>query len=136
MLSDYVQAKNSTFSLTELYAKAINKQFVNISYEQQNFHDLLTHLNQDNDPRWILFIAPPGRPNFRFLQQAGIDKSRVITLDASKVKDTTEMLKSTLKSNNYATVISWLNDLDNDLQTELETYSRSSETDCFVYCKQ
>ena len=35
--------------------------------------------------KWILFIAPPGKPKFDFLAAAGIEKSRIITLNETHV---------------------------------------------------
>ncbi|WP_372882609.1 SulA-like leucine-rich domain-containing protein [Psychromonas sp.] len=136
MLSNYLQAKNKSNSANTKPIQLNAKNYLTVSYDLENYHALLTHLNTDPDQRWILFIAPPGKPNFTFLQQSGIHKSRVLTLDANKVKDSLTLLKSTLQSNNYSTVIAWLNQTDIPLQNELQDYCRASQTSCFVYCKQ
>lgn len=136
MLSNYVRAKNKKNSTTNELTQLNNKSYLNLSYDLENYHNLLAHMNNDPDQRWILFIAPPGRPNFSFLQRSGIHKSRVITLDAHKVKDSLTLLKSTLQSNNYSTVITWLNGIDKRLQSELQGYCQTTRTNCFVYCKQ
>lgn len=108
--------------------------YLNLSYDLENYHALLTHIAKAEDPRWILFIAPPGKPNFTFLQQAGIHKSRVITLPQSKISNQTELLKTALKSHNYSTVITWLTHCDNTLQNELNDLAAQSASCCFVYC--
>ncbi|MFT7053633.1 MAG: cell division inhibitor SulA, partial [Psychromonas sp.] len=54
----------------------------------------------------------------------------------NKVKDSLTLLKSTLQSNNYSTVITWLSEIDKTLQAELRGYCQESRTNCFVYCKQ
>ncbi len=136
MLSNYLQAKNKGNSAKQNLARLKEQNFLTVSYDLENYHALLTHMNTDPDQRWILFIAPPGKPNFTFLQQSGIHKSRVLTLDANKVKDSLTLLKSTLQSNNYSTVIVWLNQIDTPLQNELQSYCQASQTNCFVYCKQ
>jgi cell division inhibitor SulA len=140
MLSNYMQANNKTNSAnneSNNESKQLSrKNYLNVSYNLANYHDLLAHMNNDQDQRWILFIAPPGKPNFSFLQRSGIHKSRVLTLDAYKVKDSLTLLKSTLQSNNYSIVITWLSEIDKTLQRELLGYCKASRTSCFVYCKQ
>ncbi|HEY7866117.1 MAG TPA: SulA-like leucine-rich domain-containing protein [Psychromonas sp.] len=136
MLFNYMQAKNKTNSANNKLTPISSKNYLNVSYNLDNYHALLAHMNNDQDQRWILFIAPPGKPNFSFLQQSGIHKSRVLTLDANKVKDSLTLLKSTLQSNNYSTVITWLSEIDKTLQDELRGYCQESRTNCFVYCKQ
>ncbi|MFT6924761.1 MAG: cell division inhibitor SulA [Psychromonas sp.] len=136
MLFNYMQAKNRSNSTNNELTQLNNKNYLNVSYNLDNYHQLLTHMNNDHDQRWILFIAPPGKPNFTFLQQSGIHKSRILTLDANKVKDSLTLLKSTLQSNNYSTVITWLSEIDKTLQGELQGYCRANKTNCFVYCKQ
>ena len=86
MLSNYVQVqaeiqKQTPYSLANFNATP----YLNLSYDLENYHALFTHITKDQDPRWILFIAPPGKPNFTFLQQAGIHKSRIITLPQNKI---------------------------------------------------
>jgi cell division inhibitor SulA len=110
--------------------------YLTLSYNLENYYSLLSHIKQDSDPRWILFIAPPGRPNFTFLQQAGIPKSRIITLPASKISNPRELLKTTLKSGNYATVVTWLTECDQTLQNEINTLAEQTNSCCFVYCAQ
>jgi cell division inhibitor SulA len=136
MLSNYMQAKNKINSADNESQQLSHENYLNVSYNLANYHALLTHMNNDQDQRWILFIAPPGKPNFSFLQRSGIHKSRVLTLDAHKVKDSLTLLKSTLQSNNYSTVITWLSEIDKTLQRELQGYCKASSTNCFVYCKQ
>ncbi|ABM03976.1 hypothetical protein Ping_2235 [Psychromonas ingrahamii 37] len=136
MLSNCMQAKNKIKSENNKSLHLSRKNHVNVSYNLANYHALLAHMNNDQDQRWILFIAPPGKPNFSFLQRSGIHKSRVLTLDAHRVKDSLTLLKSTLQSNNYSTVITWLSEIDKTLQAELQGYCQTSKTNCFVYCKQ
>ena len=136
MLFNDVQAKNRKNATSKKFTQLRAKNHLTVSYDLENYHALLTHMNTDQDQRWILFIAPPGKPNFNFLQQSGIHKSRVLTLDANKVKDSLTLLKSTLQSNNYSTVIAWLNQIDVPLQKELQSYCQTSNTNGFVYCKQ
>lgn len=136
MLFNYMQAKNKTNPANNELTQLNSKNYLNVSYNLDNYHALLAHMNNNQDQRWILFIAPPGKPNFSFLQQSGIHKSRVLTLDAHKVKDSLTLLKSTLQSNNYSTVITWLSEIDKTLQAKLLGYCQASRTNCFIYCKQ
>ena len=137
MLSNYVQVQAKIPKQTHDSLISLNgSPYLNLSYDLENYHALLTHIAKDQDPRWILFIAPPGKPNFTFLQQAGINKSRILTLGQSKITNQTELLKTALKSNNYATVITWLNGCDQELQDEINELGASSNSKCFIYCTQ
>jgi len=137
MLSNYVQVQTKIPKQTHDSLASFNgSSYLNLSYDLENYHTLLTHITKDNDPRWILFIAPPGKPNFSFLQQAGINKSRIITLGQGKITDQTELLKAALSSNNYSTVITWLNGCDQALQDEINVLRAASKSTCFIYCAQ
>lgn len=135
MLSNYVQVqaeiqKQPAYSLAKFNAAP----YLHLSYDLENYHTLLTHITKDQDPRWILFIAPPGKPNITFLQQAGIHKNRIITLPQNKINNQTALLKTALKSHNYATVITWLTHCDDTLQNEINELAAQSASSCFVYC--
>ncbi|MFT6987333.1 MAG: cell division inhibitor SulA [Psychromonas sp.] len=137
ILSNYMQVQAKIAKQTQdLLINFNGSPYLNLSYDLENYHTLLTHIAKDQDPRWILFIAPPGKPNFTFLEQAGINKSRIISLGQSKITDQTELLKTALKSNNYATVITWLNGCDQTLQDEINALAASSNSTCFIYCTQ
>ncbi|MEL0661212.1 hypothetical protein V6255_19160, partial [Psychromonas arctica] len=64
---------------------------------------------QDNG--WILFLAPPGKPNTQLFQKAGVDKRRVLMIDSSNVGDNLSLLSTLLKSRSYCTVVTWVNEL-------------------------
>ena len=135
MLSSYMQAKTQqqpSEGLTDVH----NQSLFTLSYDLENYYSLLSHIAQDSEQRWILFIAPPGKPNVSFLQQAGIHKNRIITLPQNKIGDHAQVLKSALKSANYSTVVTWLTDCDKILQNELNTLAIQSQSRCFVYCTQ
>ena len=135
MLTNYVQVKNQQQTCKPLSSIKL-LPYLTISYDLENYYSLLSHISQDTDQRWILFIAPPGKPNFTFLQQAGIHKSRIITLPQSKITNQTELLKTALKSHNYSTVITWLTHCDKTLQNEINDLAAQSASSCFVYCAQ
>jgi len=138
MLSSYqLQTNSKPFDVTlaSRSTQSVMKRLT-LSYDLNNYQTLLTHLQTSEDPRWILFIAPPGKPNFQFLQQAGIDKSRVITLQQKQIDDTDKLFKDALCSNNYAAVIRWVSTCDNDLMNEINQLTQVSNTHCFVYCAQ
>lgn len=137
MLSSYVQVQTKIPKQTHDSLTSFNgSPYLNLSYDLENYHTLLAHITKDNDPRWILFIAPPGKPNFSFLQQAGINKSRIITLGQGKITDQSELLKAALTSNNYATIVTWLNECDQPLQDEINRLGEASNSTCFIYCAQ
>ena len=135
MLTNYVQVKNQQQTRKPLSSIKL-LDYLTISYDSENYHALLTHITEAHDPRWILFIAPPGKPNYKFLQQAGIHKSRIITLPQSKITNHTELLKTALESHNYSTVITWLTDCDKALQNEINDLAAQSDSCCFIYCTQ
>ena len=137
MLSNYVQVQTEVQKQTLYSLAGFNTTpYLTLSYDSENYHALLTHITKSQDPRWLLFIAPPGKPNYKFLQQAGIHKSRIITLPQSKITNHTELLKAALKSRNYSTVITWLNDCDKALQNEINALATQSDSSCFIYCAQ
>lgn len=107
-----------------------------VSYDLNNYQPLLQHLQNTTDPRWILFIAPPGKPNFQFLQQAGINKSRIITLTQKQLTDADKIFKDALASNNYAAVVNWTTHCNKPLTNEINQLTQDSKTHCFVYCSQ
>ncbi len=133
MLTTYMQAQTQQQTATTAAALDL-LPYLTLSYDLENYYPLLTHIRQDSDQRWILFIAPPGRPNFAFLQQAGIHQKRIITLPQSKISDHAELLKAALSSRNYSTVITWLSDCDKALQNELHDLAQQSNSRCLVYC--
>lgn len=110
--------------------------YLTLSYDLENYYPLFSHIKQDMDQRWILFIAPPGKPNISFLTQAGVHKSRIITLPQSKINNHSELLKSALKSHNYSTVITWLTNCDRILENEINALAAQSDCRCFIYCTQ
>lgn len=138
MLSSYQQqTNNNSFNLSmasQQRDEQVNR--LTLSYDLNNYQALLSHLQTSDDPRWILFIAPPGKPNFQFLQQAGINKSRVITLSQKQIDDPETLFKSALSSNNYAAVVHWTNNCDKALVNEINNLTNASKTHCFVYCSQ
>lgn len=135
MLSTYMQTITQQQPSQSITDHNTQPHFT-LSYDLKNYQSLLTHIAQDSEQRWILFIAPPGKPNITFLQQAGIHKNRIITVPQSKIGNQTELLKAALKSANYSTVITWLTDCNTNLQNELNTLATQSKSNCFVYCTQ
>lgn len=112
------------------------QEFAHISYDLNNYHQLLEHIANDEDSRWILFIAPPGKPNVNFLTQAGINRNRIITLPQNKIEDAQELLKAALTSNNYSTIVTWVNKCDAPAQKKINMLAQESNTNCFMYCAQ
>ncbi|WP_160061283.1 SulA-like leucine-rich domain-containing protein [Psychromonas sp. L1A2] len=109
---------------------------VNVHYQENNYQALLEHIQTGQDHGWILFLAPPGKPNTQFFQNAGIDKSRVLMIDSNKVRDNLSLLSTLLKSNNYCTVVTWVNELTETTRLTIEADAKSTNTSCFIYCKQ
>ncbi len=138
MLSSYQpQTNNKLFDATlASQSSQAKKDRLTLGYDLNNYQSLLTHLQNSDDPRWILFIAPPGKPNFQFLQQAGINKSRVITLTQKQIGNSEKLFKQALSSNNYATVIRWVSRCDNTAIDEINQLTATSNTHCFIYCAQ
>jgi len=138
MLSSYQQqADNNAFNLNTLnVVRTCSPKRLTLSYDLNNYQPLLTHLQTSDDPRWILFIAPPGKPNFQFLQQAGINKSRIITLSPKQLNNPEKIFKDALASNNYAAVIHWVNSEQKPSINEINQLTEDSNTHCFVYCAQ
>jgi|GEM_PF-3437164 len=108
---------------------------VNVHYQENNYQALLEHIQMGQDQGWILFLAPPGKPNTQFFQNAGIDKNRVLMIDSNKVGDNLALLSTLLKSNNYCTVVTWVNELSAALRLTIEADAQLTNTSCFIYCK-
>lgn len=139
MLSTFIKAAQAgNFLLDEEFNKYHNKapELLEISYQQNSLEDLLNHLNKRPQQGWILFLAPPGKPNKTLFEQAGIDKNRIIMIDANKVKNDFNMLSTLLQSKNYCTIVSWQNELNEQQQQQLKEDCEESETSCFIYSKQ
>ncbi|MEG3755642.1 SulA-like leucine-rich domain-containing protein [Psychromonas arctica] len=111
-------------------------KLVNVHYQENNYQNLLTHMQMGEDKGWILFLAPPGKPNTQFFQAAGIDKSRVLMIDSSKVDDQLTLLSNLLKSSNYCTVVTWVNELTEQTRSIIEEDAQQTNTSCFIYCNQ
>ena len=86
MLTNYIQTKTQQVSCGTAASSNVLSNLT-LSYDLNNYYSLLSHIAQDEEQRWILFIAPPGKPNATFLQQAGIHKNRIITLPQNKMAD-------------------------------------------------
>lgn len=140
MLSTIITAAQTTPSLlNDFQIKEVSdtkNPLVNIHYQQNDYQALLDYICNGDDQGWILFLAPPGKPNTSFFEQAGIDKNRVLMIDSSKVNNNLDMLSTLLKSNNYCTVVTWLNELTEETRSTIETDAASTNTSCFIYCKQ
>jgi len=115
---------------------SVNADLVNVHYQENNYQKLLSHIQEGEDQGWILFLAPPGKPNTQFFQEAGIDKSRVLMIDSSKVNDQLTLLSALLKSNNYCTVVTWINELSIQARSVIEADAQQTNTSCFIYCNQ
>lgn len=138
MLSSYQQqTKPNAFNLNRSNSMpSYTPTRLTLSYDLNNYHPLLNHLQTSDDPRWILFIAPPGKPNFQFLQQAGINKSRIITLNQKQIADPDKLFKDALRSNNYAAIIRWVKSDNKPSINEINQLTEQSNTHCFIYCSQ
>lgn len=139
MLTSYQQQvdKNAfNFNAATTSVATFKPTRLTLSYDLNNYQTLLSHLQASDDPRWILFIAPPGKPNFHFLQQAGINKSRIITLTQKQLADPDKIFKEALASNNYAAVIRWVSSENKPSINEINQLTAESNTQCFVYCAQ
>ena len=138
MLSRYQQqTKNNSFAFNiEALSQDNSTNRLTLSYDLNNYQPLLSHLQTSKDSRWILFIAPPGKPNFQFLQKSGINKSRVIKLKQKQLNDPEQLFKDALSSNNYAAVIRWVNQCDKSVIDDINQLTEHSNTHCFIYCAQ
>jgi len=138
MLSTLLTATQTNPYLLSNYEDDSKKSsaLVNVHYQENNYQALLEHIQTGQDHGWILFLAPPGKPNTQFFQNAGIDKSRVLMIDSNKVRDNLSLLSTLLKSNNYCTVVTWVNELTETTRLTIETDAKSTNTSCFIYCKQ
>ena len=138
MLSKLIKTTQTNTYLLNNYERstASKKPLVNVQYQDNDYQALLEHIQNGPAQGWILFLAPPGKPNTQFFQQAGIDKNRVLMIDSNKVKDNLELLSTLLKSNNYCTVVTWVNTLTKDARLSVEAHAKSTDTSCFIYCKQ
>jgi len=109
---------------------------VNVHYQQNDYNALLDYIKSGSDQGWILFVAPPGKPSTAFFEQAGINKSRILMIDSSKVDDNLALLSTLIKSGNYGTIVTWLNDLSETARLTLSEDAHTTNTGCFIYCNQ
>lgn len=136
MLSTLLTSTQATPCLLRDYDDSLKpNSLVNVHYQENNYQALLEHIQTGKDQGWILFLAPPGKPNTQFFQNAGIDKNRVLMIDSNKVGDNLALLSTLLKSNNYCTVVTWVNALSEALRLTIEADAQLTNTSCFIYCK-
>jgi len=137
MLSKLIKTTQAAPYLLHDYEQTplASNSLVNVQYQQNDYQTLLEHIQKDNDQGWILFLAPPGKPNTQFFVNAGIDKSRMLMIDANKVVDNLSLLSTLLQSNNYCTVVAWVNELSASTQKSIEADAELTNTSCFIYCK-
>ena len=139
MLRNLMPVKNiPLFTMPTVSSRFYNVKsaYVNVSYDLNNYATLLDRLVQNKSSKWILFIAPPGKPKFDFLEAAGVAKSRVITLNEQQFSNKNELLISSLKSGNYSAVISWQSACNKEQKVMLEEYATTTKTECFLFCDQ
>lgn len=110
-------------------------QWLNVQYQENNYQPLLTQMQQHEDNRWILFVAPPGKPSKQFLLQAGIDSARVLIIDSTKVNDKLSLLCTLLQSKNFATIVTWLPFLSPITEAQIKKEAALSHTHCHIYCQ-
>ncbi|MEL0630514.1 hypothetical protein [Psychromonas aquatilis] len=138
MLSRSIEATRTNPYLLNDYDQTVkeNGTLVHVHYQENNYHSLLSHIQNQQDQGWILFLAPPGKPNTAFLKNAGIDKSRILMIDSSKVGDHLSLLSTLLTSDNYCTVVTWVDELTTTTRLLIEANASQTNTSCFIYCKQ
>lgn len=137
MLSTLIKTTQSNdYELADFNKRSIQENtLVNVDYQQNNYQTLLEQLQNGDERGWILFLAPPGKPSTDFFKQAGVDKSRVLIIDSSKVENNLALLSTLLKSNNYNTIVTWVNELTEQTRLSIEADAESTNTRCFIYCK-
>ncbi|MEJ6077687.1 hypothetical protein MT391_03930 [Vibrio sp. 1-Bac 57] len=137
MLSRLIKTTQATPYLLNDYDQnpLASSSLVNVQYQQNDYQALLEHIQKGSDQGWILFLAPPGKPNTQFFENAGIDKSRMLMIDANKVADNLSLLSTLLQSNNYCTVVTWVNELSEQTRLSIQADAELTNTSCFIYCK-
>ena len=137
MLSRLIKTTQATPYLLHDYDQPplASSSIVNVQYQQNDYQALLEHIQKGSDQGWILFLAPPGKPNTQFFENAGIDKSRMLMIDANKVADNLSLLSTLLQSNNYCTVVTWVNELSEQTRLSIQADAELTNTSCFIYCK-
>jgi len=123
-------------SLNDFTVNNTETELVNVHYQQNDDNALLDYIKSGSDQGWILFLAPPGKPSTTFFEQAGINKNRILMIDSSKVDDNLALLSTLLKSGNYSTVITWVNDLTEQIRLNISADAQTTNTGCFIYCNQ
>ncbi|MET1080250.1 MAG: SOS-induced cell division inhibitor SulA [Pseudomonas sp.] len=73
---------------------------------------ILRELSQAQDARWLTLIAPPNSLTQAWLREAGLNRERILLLQARGEKSAEELACEALRLGRSHTVISWLHPLD------------------------
>lgn len=90
--------------------------------ELQLLMPMLARLSQQK--RWIVFMAPPTRPEVSALSAAGVNLSRILVIHPSKIKSALKTLAQALASGNCSAVLAWPKSLS---QSQLQCLQQAAQ---------
>lgn len=80
------------------------------------------------DGRWLTLIAPPASVSPAWLRESGLNRERILLLQAGNAQGALELACKALAAGCSHTVISWLGRLDNAKRLRLQAAARQGST--------
>lgn len=88
---------------------------------------ILRELSQDDDARWLTFIAPPSNVTQAWLRDAGLNRERILLLQPRGNQSALELTREALRLGRSHTVVSWINPLSTSSRQQLIGAARVGE---------
>ncbi|MES2818474.1 MAG: SOS-induced cell division inhibitor SulA [Pseudomonadota bacterium] len=80
---------------------------------------MLRELSQSQDARWLTLIAPPASLTQAWLRDAGLNRERILLLQARGEQSAEQLACEALRLGRSHTVVSWLDQLDRQSRLDL-----------------
>lgn len=84
-------------------------------------------------PRWLLWVAPPAIPYAPALEQAGIDSERVLMVHPRTYQEAVWSIEEALKSGHCSAVLGWLSQWDKQHIRRLQIACQDSNSHCWLW---
>ncbi|WP_370292881.1 translesion DNA synthesis-associated protein ImuA [Thalassolituus sp.] len=84
-------------------------------------------------PRWILWVAPPAIPYAPALEQAGINSQRVLMVHPRTYQEAAWSIEEGLKSGHCSAILGWLSEWDKQHIRRLQIACQEKNAHCWLW---
>ena len=84
-------------------------------------------------PRWILWVAPPAIPYAPALEQAGIQSQRILMVHPRSYQEAVWSMEEGLKSGHCSAVLGWLSEWDKQHIRRLQIACQEQHSHCWLW---